>query len=79
MILQGKVQFGARTNRHRIFPSINAPFYRDNYDLCLVAEKKGEISWKSFYKPFSEETENRKTLVKKSNFYYFPKTSLLVT
>ena len=41
--------------------------------------KKGEISWKSFYKPFSEETENRKTLVKKSNFYYFPKTSLLVT
>ena len=78
MILQRKVQFGARTNRHRIFPSINAPFYRDNYDLCLVAEKRWNFM-KSFYKPFSEETENRKTLVKKSNFYYFPKTSLLVT
>ena len=80
MILQRKVQFGAGTNRHRIFPCINATFYLDNYDLYLVAEKRVKFHGNPFISHFLRKSRIvRRGSAKNRIFYHFVKTSLLVT
>ena len=73
MILQRKVQFGARTNRHRIFPCINATFYLDNYDLCLVAEKRVKFHGNPFISHFLRKSRIVRHSAKIEFFIILPK------
>ena len=79
MILQRKVQFGAGTNRHRIFPCINATFYLDNYDLYVVAKKECKFHGNPFISHFIRKSRIVRRSAKNRIFYHFVKTSLLVT